>query len=184
MKVVNLFAGPGSGKSTTAAGLFYTLKTADFRCELITEVAKDMTYEKNASRMSNQIFLLGEQYQRLHRVRESVNFAISDSPIILGINYRPDSYPASYDQLCIDLFNEFENLNYFVVRKKKYQAYGRNETEDQARRHDDSIREILEKYKIPYTPIAGDQNAVDSIINDLCNKGMSEFCQIAERSNL
>jgi len=26
MKVINLFAGPGAGKSTTAAGLFYYMK--------------------------------------------------------------------------------------------------------------------------------------------------------------
>lgn len=175
MRVVNLFAGPGSGKSTTAAGIFYKLKTVDFRCELITEVAKDMTYEKNASRMSNQIFLLGEQYQRLHRVRDSVNFAISDSPIILGINYRPDTYPKSYDQLCLDLFEEFENINYFVVRTKKYQQYGRNETEDQARKHDDSIRNILEKYSIPYIPIIGDTFAVDRIIEDLSDQFPTEF---------
>jgi hypothetical protein len=40
MKVLNLFAGPGAGKSTTAAGRVQYLKLADGSCELITEVAK------------------------------------------------------------------------------------------------------------------------------------------------
>ena len=45
-KVINLFGGPGAGKSTTAAGLFYEMKVRDIKCELVTEYAKDMTYEK------------------------------------------------------------------------------------------------------------------------------------------
>jgi ATP:corrinoid adenosyltransferase len=45
MKVINLWAGPGAGKSTTASGLFYLMKTADMQVELVTEYAKDMTWE-------------------------------------------------------------------------------------------------------------------------------------------
>ncbi len=33
--VINFFAGPGSGKSTTAAGVFFTLKTAGQKAELV-----------------------------------------------------------------------------------------------------------------------------------------------------
>lgn len=178
MKVINLWGGPGSGKSTTASGLFYTLKLADLKCELITEVAKDETYEKNTSRMSNQVYLLGEQYQRLHRVRGSVNYAISDSPIVLGINYRSEDFPKSYDQLCVDLFNQFDNLNYFLVRTKKYQEYGRNQTEEQARQIDTNIKKIMKDFNIPFTEVLGDRNAVDNIIADICNKGETNFCSL------
>ena len=39
--VVNLIGGPGSGKSTTAAGLFYNLKKLGINCEMALEYAKD-----------------------------------------------------------------------------------------------------------------------------------------------
>jgi hypothetical protein len=178
VKIVNLFAGPGAGKSTTAAGIFYSLKLADVKCELITEVAKDLAYENNSSRMSNQIYLLGEQYQRLHRVRNSVKYAISDSPIILGMSYRSNDFPKSFDQLCLDLFNQFDNINYFIVRTKKYQAYGRNETEDQACEHDANIKSILNNNNIPFKEIIGDRNAVNNIIADICASGIEEFCNV------
>jgi hypothetical protein len=128
--------------------------------------------------MSNQIYLLGEQYQRLHRVRNSVKYAISDSPIILGMSYRSNDFPKSFDQLCLDLFNQFDNINYFIVRTKKYQAYGRNETEDQACEHDANIKSILNNNNIPFKEIIGDRNAVNNIIADICASGIEEFCNV------
>lgn len=40
--VINLIGGPGSGKSTTAAGLFFRMKSMGVRCELVTEYAKEL----------------------------------------------------------------------------------------------------------------------------------------------
>ena len=49
-RVVNLFAGPGSGKSTTASGLFHLLKLDNKKTELVTEYAKDAIYEQREKR--------------------------------------------------------------------------------------------------------------------------------------
>lgn len=46
MKVINLFGGPGIGKSTLAAGLFEHMKIAGFNVELVNEYAKDMVWEQ------------------------------------------------------------------------------------------------------------------------------------------
>ena len=43
---VNLFGGPGIGKSTTAAGVFNLLKLHGIETELITEFAKDLVWEE------------------------------------------------------------------------------------------------------------------------------------------
>ncbi len=45
LKVINLWAGPGAGKSTTAAGLFNLMKIRGYNVELVTEFAKEMVYE-------------------------------------------------------------------------------------------------------------------------------------------
>lgn len=39
--IIDLIGGPGSGKSTTAAGLFYKLKKLGYNCEMSLEFAKD-----------------------------------------------------------------------------------------------------------------------------------------------
>jgi adenylylsulfate kinase-like enzyme len=42
LHVINLFGGPGTGKSTLAAALFTDLKMKGINAELVTEFAKDL----------------------------------------------------------------------------------------------------------------------------------------------
>lgn len=46
--VINLFGAPGAGKSTGAAIVFAELKKRGVNAELVTEFAKDKTWEGNA----------------------------------------------------------------------------------------------------------------------------------------
>ncbi len=39
-----MFGGPGTGKSTSAAGLFFKMKLAQMEVELVTEYAKDLVW--------------------------------------------------------------------------------------------------------------------------------------------
>jgi len=45
--IVNLWAGPGTGKSTTASVVFHMLKVAGIKCEYVTEFAKELAYAAN-----------------------------------------------------------------------------------------------------------------------------------------
>lgn len=55
--VVNLFGGPGSGKSTGAAYVFARLKMLGYNAELVTEFAKDKTWEKNETALAAQDYI-------------------------------------------------------------------------------------------------------------------------------
>ena len=46
LTVINFFGGPGCGKSTTAAELFAKMKKANYKVELVHEVAKDFIWEE------------------------------------------------------------------------------------------------------------------------------------------
>ena len=84
MIVVNLLAGPGTGKSTTAAGTFAELKHRGHRVELVTEVAKEMCYE-GVPHPFDQRYILTEQRHRLERLVGQVDIVISDAPLIFGL---------------------------------------------------------------------------------------------------
>ena len=46
--IVNLFGGPGTGKSTGAAYIFSQLKLAGIDCEFVSEFAKDKVWERRS----------------------------------------------------------------------------------------------------------------------------------------
>lgn len=59
-KVINLFGGPGCGKSTGAAYIFSLLKMKGMNVELVTEFAKDKTWEHNSKALTCQPYVFGK----------------------------------------------------------------------------------------------------------------------------
>lgn len=51
-KIICLYGGPGAGKTTTSAGLFFKLKSMGHTCELNREYVKDWVWE-NANGVGN-----------------------------------------------------------------------------------------------------------------------------------
>lgn len=143
--VVNLFGGPNTGKSTTASGLFYQLKIAGYNCELVTEYAKDMTYEKRANILTDQVYILAKQNRKLERLRGNVDIVITDSPLPLGILYAPDGYYSNYEPLVMEMFNSYNNINFYLTSTKglQYQESGRNQSKEEAKKLDTVIHNFL-----------------------------------------
>lgn len=52
--VINLFGGPGAGKSTFCASVFADLKWRDINCEMALEYAKDRVWEGSFNVLENQ----------------------------------------------------------------------------------------------------------------------------------
>ncbi len=150
MKVINFFAGPGAGKTTTAAGLFYKMKMSHHSVELINEYARELIYEGRMEHMVDaQDHILGEQHRRLHILKGHVGIAITDSPLLLSAVYSPDTYPESFKTFAIDLFNEYDNINIFLHRPDNadYQeAGGRRHDLEQAKELDQKIMDIVDAH--------------------------------------
>jgi AAA domain len=163
VKVINLFAGPGAGKSTTAAGLFFAMKTRGQRVELVTEFAKELTYE--GVDMSNQLAMLVEQDRRLRRLLGKVDYAITDSPLPLSLIYAPPRFQVPwFTQTALGLFHSYDNRSFFIHRRKSYQTYGRSQSEVEAREIDHKILDLIDDHSIPWTPILGDSDAPERIL--------------------
>ena len=180
--VINLFGGPGSGKSTTAAHLFTRLKTSHFNAELITEYAKDLTWEKRLNILEeDQLYILAKQHRRLLRIKDHVEYAISDSPLVLspvyfGMNKYTNFSYKTFNELTLELFKNYPNVNILLNRREDniYQAEGRNQDLKTAEKIDKEIEKYLYKNNIRFTALPINLDIVDNIIGVLRKK--SEEC--------
>jgi hypothetical protein len=143
MKVINLYAGPSSGKSTGAAYLFSRLKMDFFNTELVTEYAKTCVYDQSINVLTNQVYVTGKQFKPLKDLQTyGVDVAVTDSPLLLGLFYGKDlPYFKEYSSLLVRLSQEFDNINVFVNRVKPYNPAGRLQTEAES----DSISHFLKE---------------------------------------
>jgi hypothetical protein len=165
LKVINLFAGPGAGKSTTAAGLFHLMKLRGDSVELVTEYAKDCVWGDCQDTLKNQLYVFAKQYKRLQRLQDKVAWAVTDSPLLLSLIYMPAHYPDSFRQLVLDFYAQFDNHNFFISRTKEYNPVGRNETKEESLLIDLEIKDLLIREDQPFHSIAGDARAPAEILS-------------------
>lgn len=165
MIVVNLFAGPGSGKSTTCAGVFSKLKLAGVNCEMALEYAKDKVWENSLDVLDDQIYVFGKQLHRIKCLNDKVDVIITDSPILLSIIYNKED-SKYFDDLIIEQFHKFNNLNYYVVRDESFDMTGRIHNYEESLEKDNQIKALLNKYGISYQMVYK-HNSVDTIVNDV-----------------
>ncbi len=127
MLLVNLSGGPGSGKSTTAAGIFFRLKIAGYSADLVGEEARDIIYNGAIPMLENQLLILGQQWQRITRLAKAgAEVAVCDSPLDLSILYSQKSpYHKELTALVRKLQGQFETFNIFVNRVKPFSTFGR-----------------------------------------------------------
>jgi len=138
--LVNLYGGPGSGKSTVASYLFSWLRMHGVEAELVGEAAKEFVHDRSFESLKNQVLIAGLQWQRVNRlIRSGCGVAISDSPIILGAMYS-ESLP--YHAELLALLRKLDSLaapayNVFIRRTWPYVTTGRTQkTEEEARAFD------------------------------------------------
>ena len=156
--VINLFGGPCTGKSATGARIFAALKEKHINVELVTEYAKDLTWEGRFDVLSEQqLVVFANQYARLRKVAKHVDVIITDSPLLMCIAYTPVGYYSSFIPLVTEAYNSFNNVQIELERVTEYQPHGRSQDEQQAKQLDTIISDILNTYgRGEYTTLACD----------------------------
>jgi hypothetical protein len=183
-KIINLFGGPGVGKSTTATGVFSQLKQKGISCEYVSEYAKDLVWDDITGLLNNQIHVFAEQLRRQMRLVGKVDYVITDSPLLLSCVYwerwwtkgnqffSPDYCYRTLDYF-VATFEQFENVNWYIERNKEYVQKGRIQTEDEAKEVDKQVKEWLDKYAghlphgFPYTKTHS-KASIEDIVNSIC----------------
>jgi len=168
LKVINLISGPGTGKSSIAAGLFYLMKIRGYNVELVTEYVKTAAYEKRKSIFDDQVYIFAKQMRRMHILRNEVDWIVTDSPLLLSAIYSPVNYYENFIPLVQEVNNSFDNYNFFIKRTGKYSKVGRNETEEEAKAIDNRVLELLSKNEIPFKVVSRN-DAPETILNIIEN---------------
>jgi hypothetical protein len=168
--VVNLVAGPGAGKSTTAADIFALLKKSDVNAELVREYAKDLSWIKDFKTLADQYYVTMTQQYRQYMVDGQVDVMTTDSPLIVGLLYYEEKNKKIknlFTKLILEMYKSQDNMTFYIKRKKKYNPAGRNQDEKEAIQKDKDAKNLLDVYKIPYTIIDGNKRAAQVIVSKI-----------------
>lgn len=169
MKVINLYGGPGCGKSTTAAGVFSELKQRGVNCEYVHEWIKWSVWEKRNVIFDDQLYIFAKQHHMLFSLDGQVDIAICDSPLLLS-NIYGELYPngsikgmKNFAPMVEECFNKFDNYNIVLERKKVYNPMGRVQSEEEAMDIDVLIRKYLWDNNHAYLSVEGTSSAIPTI---------------------
>lgn len=150
--VLNILSGSGCGKSTLAAELFTELKKQHRSVELVTEWVKGWAWEgRDPTGLENSIYIFAKQLRRQSILYGKVDLVVTDSPIGLCAAYEEFCAP---DRTVIrSLFKDVlqrqevegkvKHLNFHLMRQFDFQSEGRYETEEQARKIDNILRNLV-----------------------------------------
>lgn len=147
--VVNLFGGPGAGKSTLAHRLCdlamrgrLVEHSPEYAKELIWDDRRDML---NGS-VTSQAVVASEQISRLNRLIGRVEIAVTDSPILLEVPYvdSNDQSYASFVESLATYHRSLRRLDVFVNRGSSFDTRGRKHTLDESMALDGAIRSAFD----------------------------------------
>lgn len=155
---INLYAGPGSGKSTTAAALYAELSKQGYDIDLVREFVKEnFVYEGKFPQTDDQYFILKNQKKREANALNYNSLIVTDSPLLLSVVYtRYYKLPYEKEQMQIILDHEKSNpsFNIFLDRSGiSYKDKGRYQNLKQAEEVDFLIKSLLHEFKMPYQVI-------------------------------
>lgn len=174
-KIVCLWGGPGTGKSTTAAGIFNLLKKAGYNVEMNREYIKDWVWDGRPVQDGDQVYITAKQAKKeATYIRAGLDFIVTDSPLALTTYYGGiyDKYERQFNAckavvkqhhaLCKDHGYKTEHI--FLRRTKAYNPAGRHQDEETARKYDGWIETFLKEYPINYTTMECDDTIESRIV--------------------
>jgi nicotinamide riboside kinase len=172
--LINVFGGPGIGKSTFAALLFAALKVRDASAEIATEYAKDLLRDGRGHVLSeDQIEVFAAQRRRHRRLVGKVDLVVTDSPVLLCSIYAPAHYPQSYHDLVRWAHDEIPSVNLLLQRHGgRYEVEGRIHSETVARAIDQAIVDLLDRHRIPYHRIPAGRDGIVAALGILETTGL------------
>lgn len=175
--IVNLYGGPGAGKSTTALQLVAELKKQGLHAEYVSEVAKDLVYAKAFDildgSLENQKKILNEQKNRLDMIAGNVDVAVTDSPLLLNTVYLKEQNEEHLSNV-LSQYNEYNNFNILISRDTSvpFENEGRIHNLEESMEKDREILSLLESSNTRFERF--DRDNIGRIAEKITQKLLSE----------
>ena len=178
-KIINLFGGPGIGKSSIAAGITYKLKKNHISCDNPYEFPKVLAWDENYNAIKDQLYVLANQHRGIVKSYGKVDYIVLDSPILLSLTYKnyyeSNTYPStlygkSFDKMVLDVFNQYDNINIVLERADgKHNEKERYQNLEESIELDNVIENSLITNRIQYYKIKVGKNTVKDIMGIIKN---------------
>jgi hypothetical protein len=179
--IINLYGGPGAGKSTSSLYLAYLLKAEGKNAELVREYVKDWAWEQRKIKTYDQIYFLGHQARRESMLYGKVDWIVTDSPVMMNLYYAQKYCTLSLSEgvraATLSFYQQaaedgFKHVHIFLKRTKPYSSEGRYQTEAEAVEIDSEVRKLLVDLKIPVIDCVTEELDLRNVLNKI--KGESK----------
>ena len=175
-KIINLYGGPGIGKSTQASGLYFEMKKLSMSVEMPYEYPKVLAWDKNYNAVKDQLYVIGNQHRNIARLYGQVDYIIVDSPILLSLVYKDryndePEYPSSlygdkFNEFILDLNSKYDSLNVVFERDSDmFNQDGRFQNLNESVKIDSDIVKILDSNNINYNLVKVNDNSIKTILS-------------------
>lgn len=149
---INLYAGPGFGKSVTAAMLYGNLKLRGIHTELVSEYAKELVYLDRLKGVS-QHEIMTEQLRRQGLLQGKAAVVVTDAPTPMSLVYAlrlgvpRDELEALY-ALQARGSQGWHNMDVLLHRDitKDYESEGREQTPEQSLAMHSAITDFVREH--------------------------------------
>ena len=167
-KVINLFAGPGGGKTATGLELAGLMKKIGMSCEYAPEAVKSHVWDNNQRALSCQPKIFGDQLNELHKLDGKCDFIVTDSPLTINLLHNGFGVTQNYKNWIVEIFNMFDNINILITVDRethKYEESGRYESKERAAEMDIENNKMLIENNIPFVVFKLHENTAQNICN-------------------
>jgi hypothetical protein len=176
--IINLYGGPGAGKSTSAAYLYYLLKCQGANVELVREYVKNWAWEGRAFGVYDELYFLGKQVRHESMLFGKVKYIVTDAPVYMTAYYAgiycslafaqgvEKAATAFYQQAKDDGHN---HVHVYLKRFKPYKAEGRYQTEEQAISVDKGVLAMLDRMGEQVIEASPLESSLQKVLNTIQN---------------
>ena len=164
--IVNIYGGPGSGKSTRANYIASALKLEGIPCEVCPEFAKEEIHRGMPENLKDQKYIFGNQQHILKKLSEIYPIIINDGALLNCIVYDLSGDKRFHD-IIYDTYLDYTNLDYFLKRDNnvKFVQEGRVHNLEESIQKDREILNTLNDYNVNYKIINREDR--DTILNNI-----------------
>lgn len=182
--IINLYGGPGAGKSTSAAYVYYLLKSAGKSAELVREYVKDWAYEGRKINTYDQIYFLGKQVRHESMLLGKVDWLVTDCPIFMNLYYASKySTPVLSDAVAAATLAFYQqthedghrHINVLLKRSHSYVSEGRFQDEAGAKEIDIGLETMFTDLKLPVIHAPPNEEGLRAVLKAILENNEKEL---------